>query len=225
MLTPCFDILPPAQRTLWPRLVAVPRHFVLYGGTGIALRLGHRQSVDFDFFSDVPLDDAGKHAMLALPWMAGARITQNAHDTLTVSTDVDGAPVKLSFFGGLTVGCVAAPEATADGVLRVASERDLLAHKLKVIHNRAEAKDYIDIAALLGHGVRLDQGLADMTALFGSEIPPVITLKALTWFEDVDEAVRLTTAMRQTITQAVSNLPSALPASALYSRALAPPLS
>ena len=30
---PRLDILPPAQRALWPELAAVPRSFVLYGGT------------------------------------------------------------------------------------------------------------------------------------------------------------------------------------------------
>jgi len=45
------DILPPAQRRLWDTGLGVPRHFVLYGGTALALRLGHRQSVDCDFFS------------------------------------------------------------------------------------------------------------------------------------------------------------------------------
>jgi len=32
-------------------LAGVPPHFILYGGTALALRLGHRESVDFDFFS------------------------------------------------------------------------------------------------------------------------------------------------------------------------------
>ncbi|MGM0425440.1 MAG: nucleotidyl transferase AbiEii/AbiGii toxin family protein [Thermodesulfobacteriota bacterium] len=31
----------------------MPSEFVLYGGTAIALHLGHRSSVDFDFFSSV----------------------------------------------------------------------------------------------------------------------------------------------------------------------------
>lgn len=51
------DILPMAQRRLWPQLGNAPKlGFVLYGGTAIALRLGHRDSVDFDFFSERPLD-------------------------------------------------------------------------------------------------------------------------------------------------------------------------
>ncbi len=54
---PCLDILPPAQRDLWPQLREASRMgFVLYGGTAIALRLGHRQSMDFDFFTERPFD-------------------------------------------------------------------------------------------------------------------------------------------------------------------------
>jgi hypothetical protein len=45
---PRLDILPPPQRTLWPELDPTPDHFTLYGGTALVLRLGHRQSVDFE---------------------------------------------------------------------------------------------------------------------------------------------------------------------------------
>ena len=45
------DILPATQRRLWDSGLGVPAHFVLCDGTALALRLGHRQSVDFDFFS------------------------------------------------------------------------------------------------------------------------------------------------------------------------------
>ena len=48
---PDLSILPLHQRALWSELSVVPPHYVLYGGTAIALRLGHRQSVDFDFMS------------------------------------------------------------------------------------------------------------------------------------------------------------------------------
>jgi hypothetical protein len=48
---PRLDILTVSQRLFWPELDAVPSDFVLYGGTGLALQLGHRVSEDFDFFS------------------------------------------------------------------------------------------------------------------------------------------------------------------------------
>jgi hypothetical protein len=46
---PRSDILPESQLRLWPELEAVPSDFILYGGTGLALQLGHRASEDFDF--------------------------------------------------------------------------------------------------------------------------------------------------------------------------------
>jgi hypothetical protein len=51
---PRHDILPP-PRALWAEPDATPDHFTLYDGTALALRLGHRQSVDFDFFSRTPI--------------------------------------------------------------------------------------------------------------------------------------------------------------------------
>jgi hypothetical protein len=53
---PRLDVLPESQRRLWPELDAVPSDFVLYGGTGIAVQLGHRVSEDFDFFSSSGFD-------------------------------------------------------------------------------------------------------------------------------------------------------------------------
>jgi len=41
---PRLDRLPPPQRRLWAELAALPPEFVLYGGTAIALHLGHRES-------------------------------------------------------------------------------------------------------------------------------------------------------------------------------------
>lgn len=58
---PCFQILPPVQQRLWSELRRAPElGFALYGGTSIALRLGHRRSVDFDFFTPDPLDREAK---------------------------------------------------------------------------------------------------------------------------------------------------------------------
>ena len=49
---PHMEILPPAQQRLWSKLsAATGLGFALYGGTAIALRLGHRTSINFDFFS------------------------------------------------------------------------------------------------------------------------------------------------------------------------------
>lgn len=48
VFVPKLSVLPPAQRFLWTALDAVPAHLTLYGGTALALRLGHRQFVDLN---------------------------------------------------------------------------------------------------------------------------------------------------------------------------------
>ena len=73
--------------------------------------------------------------------------------------------VKVSLFAGLTIGRVAEPDPTADGVAIVAAPLDLLATKLKVMLQRAERKDYEDVAVLLRSGLSLGQGLAAARAL------------------------------------------------------------
>jgi hypothetical protein len=54
MAAPKLEILSPPQRRLWSELKETPQEFVFYGGTALALRLGHRTSEDFDFFSNRP---------------------------------------------------------------------------------------------------------------------------------------------------------------------------
>jgi hypothetical protein len=67
MFSPRLDILPDAQQRLWPELAQTPDSFILYEGTAIALRLGHRSSVDFDFFTLMSFEP---HSLLAeLPYL------------------------------------------------------------------------------------------------------------------------------------------------------------
>lgn len=81
---------------------------------------------------------------------------------------------------------VGEPDFTEDGVLQVASLEDLMATKLKVVLQRAEAKDYRDVAAMVGAGVSLSRGLASARLLFGPNFQPSESLKALVYFNDGD---------------------------------------
>lgn len=228
VFTPRLGCLPPIQQSLWPNLQPLrDRHFVLYGGTAIALRLGHRVSVDFDFFST----DSLKPNMIgeALPFLGYSILVQSEENALTylvpmdrITTDPDltasDQTVKVSLFGGLTIGRIGQPQLTSDGVALVASAKDLLASKLKVILQRAESKDYIDIAALLSAdqeddsnlGRRLAEGLSAAAALYGSTFQPAEALKALVFFDDGNLDL-LSRVVRQVLEAAVTQLPQ-LPA-------------
>jgi len=143
---PRVDALPAAQRRLWPELKHTPSHFTLYGGTALALRLAHRQSIDFDFFTGKPV--SGAKLLEQVAYLRRAKIRQLEPNTLTCSVRRSGA-VRLSFFGGLSLGQVDPAETARGPMIMVASLRDLAGTKLSVVTQRAEAKDYVDIHALL----------------------------------------------------------------------------
>jgi hypothetical protein len=179
---PRLDILPSAQRALWTELDATPDHFTLYGGTARALRLGHRTSVDFDFFSDTAFDPDA--LAREVPYLAGAEQVQVAAHTLTCRVE-RGGPVLVSFFGGLGLGQAAPRERAAGSKLHVASLLDIAGTKAAVVQRRAEARDYLDLDALIRHGIDLPQVLAAGAVVYGRAFNPLITLKALSYFDDV----------------------------------------
>ncbi len=180
---PDLSALPAAQRALWDQLDAVPNHFALYGGTAIALRLGHRSSLDFDFMSEkaFSIGDLNQE----IPWMKSAERLQCSTDTLTVAVGED-SPVLVSFFGNIRFGRVGTPDRAQGNGVWVASLLDLAATKMAVIQQRAEAKDYLDVFALIEAGVTLESALAAARALYQQQFNPGLTLKALAYYDDGD---------------------------------------
>jgi hypothetical protein len=155
---------------------------VLYGGTAVALQLRHRASVDFDFFRFEPLQKTDIEASFS--FMDEAQVIQEQENTIVAVAHMPAGTVKISFFGGIAIGRVHAPLQTSDSVLLVASLDDLLATKLNAILDRADAKDYRDIAAMLTAGVSLGTGLGAFAKMYGRD--PALPLKAIGYFEDGD---------------------------------------
>jgi hypothetical protein len=195
---PRFEVLPPAQIEIWEHLrPAAGLGFALYGGTAIALQLGHRRSVDFDFFSAAPLNKTAVRA--ALPFVLEAQVEQDEPNTLVVLCSMPSGRVKVSFFGQIRFGRVNDPMQTRDSVMLVASLDDLMATKLKTILDRAEMRDYRDLAALLDAGVSLPRALAAFRTMFHGE--PRTALTAIGYFGDGDIS-SLTPEEKRTLTNA-----------------------
>ena len=180
---PRLDILGAAQRRVWAELRDdLPSSFVLYGGTALALRTGSRKSEDFDFFANDALD--AHQLASALPLLEGAELIQAAPSTATFLVDRQGR-VKVSFFGGLSLGRVGEVSTSEDTGVRVASLLDLAAQKVRVVQVRAERKDYADLLTLMHHGIPLTRALGAARALY-PDFAPLISLKALSYFADGD---------------------------------------
>jgi hypothetical protein len=86
--------------------------------------------------------------------------------------------------------------------MEVASLHDLLGHKLKLLLQRVEAKDYLDIDAILAAGHDLATGLAGAQVLF-REFAAQEALKALTYF-DAGDVRLLSWSARQRLIAAAS---------------------
>lgn len=182
---PRTEVLPKAQQEIWPLLApAAGLSFVLYGGTAVALHLGHRVSVDFDFFRTEPFGK--KEIETSFAFMRDSRTIQEDKNTLVAIAPMPSGPVKIAFFGGLGIGRINEPLRTKDGTLLVASLEDLLATKLKTILDRAEAKDYRDLSVMLSAGVSLEKALGAFANMYGKD--PGLALKAIGFFKDGDLA-------------------------------------
>jgi hypothetical protein len=181
VLDPTLEILPEPQASLWPRLGDIPEQFVLYGGTALALRLGHRQSADFDFFAAAEFSTAD--LMRELEWLGRLEILDAGDNSLVV---VEPGGVQLAFNGGLRLQTVAEPSVAPDNGLVVASIFDLAGTKARAVLDRSEWKDYVDIAALLSAGHALADVIGYATAVFDRlfAFPAPVFLRNLVWFKD-----------------------------------------
>ena len=180
-LDPQVGILPRAQAALWPLLGDIPEPFVLYGGTGLALRLGHRTSADFDFFSAasfVPTD-----LLDELGWLGRVTINDAAPNNLVITTASD---VNLSFFGEMRLASVAEPAMVEENGVVIASIFNLAGTKARTILDRSEWKDYVDIATLLRNGHTIPEIAGYALTVFEPmfEFPVAVFLRSLAWFGD-----------------------------------------
>ncbi len=185
-LKPNFSTLPGSQREVWKRLGATPGDFVLYGGTALALRLGHRESIDFDFFCHRSFQPS--ILLHAIPYLQDQAITQQSESTLSCDIATPEGAVKVSFFGGLSLKQITVPDLAEENRVAIASLVDLFGMKCATVPQRNEAKDYRDIHALLMKGkIELAEGIAAAGAIYGKQYNPVLTLQALSYFEDLSE--------------------------------------
>jgi hypothetical protein len=160
----------------------VIKRFYLAGGTGLALHLGHRFSIDLDFFSESP-EVLGSDERAALRLALEDRtlaITQDKEGTLVASWK----DVGISFFR-LDQYPVILPFLILDKVF-VASVEEIGAMKIAAILGRGTRKDFIDMYFILQQ-VSLED-LFRIAALKYAHVRTfaISALRAMTYFEDAE---------------------------------------
>jgi hypothetical protein len=181
-------VLPAATARAWRGLQPIlPPELYLMGGTAVAVHLEHRESRDLDFlFHENSVDLAALRAQIES--RGEFAVTDESPGTLCGLY----GPTKVEFFHadeGAPQHLLEEPTVMAG--LRVASLKDLMAMKLKVVRDRAEMRDYFDLKAIDEEGgVSVEEGLGLFLERYdakatGEEIRQVI--RSLGYLDDVDE--------------------------------------
>ncbi|MFM9950742.1 MAG: nucleotidyl transferase AbiEii/AbiGii toxin family protein [Saprospiraceae bacterium] len=154
------------------------KNFFLVGGTALALQIGHRFSIDLDFFSIGEFNSQALQDHLFLRYAI-----QTDHLSLYTIRGVI-KNVKVDF---LRHPYPLVQPLLTFGHLRLASIIDIAAMKLNAIsHSGQRLKDFIDIFFLLEQ-MSLNVML-DAYAKKYANSNPIIPLKALVYFGDINHA-------------------------------------
>jgi hypothetical protein len=169
------------QRASLRRLApaATEAGFHLAGGTALALHLGHRRSVDFDWFREEPLRDPLRLAAELRSAGVAVAVEQTEKGTLHATL----AGVRVSFFEYRYP--LLNPPLREDSLgLRLASLADIAAMKLAAVAQRGSRKDFVDVFAL-GQRLTLDDMLVSYRRRFAvREVAHVLV--GLSYFDDAD---------------------------------------
>lgn len=121
---------------------SIDNGFYLAGGTALALQIGHRTSIDLDYFSPQPIDtEKLKNQFFEIFEVGSVDILFEEKNTLWCI--IDG--VKVSFI--MRKDTLLKPTTTTDE-FTVASIEDITVMKLSAICSREEFKDYFDLACI-----------------------------------------------------------------------------
>jgi hypothetical protein len=151
--------------------------FYLAGGTGLALHLGHRRSIDLDFFSEQLFDE--ERFLDRLQTVARVSVIARARHTLHFQ--IDG--VKVSFLGYPYPAIF--PFTPLEGV-PVADPRDIACMKISAIAGHGTRRDCVDLFV-----VARQHDLGYLPELFQKKYATVHynrvhLLKSLTYFDDAE---------------------------------------
>ncbi len=172
-----FSTVSPKALELLKELQDLPllNDFYLVGGTALALKYGHRVSIDLDFFSSKEFDT--NILIDSLKEKFSITILSQAKNSLTL----DIASVKTDF---IRHNYPLLNQVGKEEGIKMASVEDIAAMKLNSTMNRGSKKDFFDIYELLDH-FSLEQLLAFYSRKydFSSQL---ILLKSLVYFHDAE---------------------------------------
>ena len=151
---------------------------VLAGGTGLALRLSHRISTDFDFFTPKAFDSHGLTAKFR---------------RMGLSPDVRQADRRtfIAIFPESKFSLFQYPypflETDSFEGVKVASALDIVSMKIAAITQRGVKRDFVDLYYIL-QDMPFQKAAAALTTRYGTAISTLTIGKALVFFAEAEDS-------------------------------------
>ncbi|MFO7951910.1 MAG: nucleotidyl transferase AbiEii/AbiGii toxin family protein [Bacillota bacterium] len=153
----------------------------LAGGTALALIIGHRESVDFDWFSPTEFDPESLARQLSL--IKPFKVNEASRGTLHGIMD----NVRVSWFYYPNPLLDSLITSSSMPGLKLASLKDIGTMKLIALSHRGSAKDFIDLYKLHENGLDLESLLKLVPSKFpGTKINFYHIIKSLSYFDDAE---------------------------------------
>jgi len=173
----------PGTISLLKELMVVPslHSFSLVGGTTLALRYGHRSSVDLDLFFHENFDklqivknleDVFKHRF----------VYKQEHTPFGIFCFIDDIKVDIVHYPHLPI----APIETEKGI-RLYNSADIAAMKIQAILGRGKKKDFWDLHELFKH-YSLQQIMDWHKQKYPSQMLAISIPHAITYFVDAEDS-------------------------------------
>lgn len=177
------EVLDEKNREIFSRLGKFT-DFYLAGGTALALQLGHRISIDFDFFSNKEIPENLPSKLKAVFADKQFYVLVNNTDELTITAV--GTGTKLTFLHypfPVIRDFVVFENAKLLGVEEIA------ATKAYTIGRRGSFKDYVDLYFVVSEGYSsLSKIIEIAEKKYGDEFNARLFLEQLLYLEDVEDA-------------------------------------
>ncbi|MFH1890105.1 MAG: nucleotidyl transferase AbiEii/AbiGii toxin family protein [Candidatus Kuenenbacteria bacterium] len=172
-------ILDKKQLKLLPFLKNFSKEFGLVGGTAIALYVGHRQSVDFDLFTNKKFINTDIRKVVSASNKKIERVFKDSSEEYSVL--IDGVkftflcyPFKIKFSKKL------------DDIIKLPNLATLAAMKAYALGRRAKWKDYVDLYFIIKNHLDIDIIIRKTKQIFSSEFNEKIFRAQLAYFKDID---------------------------------------
>jgi nucleotidyltransferase AbiEii toxin of type IV toxin-antitoxin system len=157
------------------------RDLSLAGGTALALKFGHRKSIDLDLFSSKDFSNEIIASLLE------ENFPTSAYQRLTSPIGVFGFinDIKVDFVKHHHYPIIDTID-VIDGV-RIIGNKDIIAMKINAILRRAVKKDFWDLAELLQH-YSLHDCIDFYNTRYGNQLLSISIPRAITYFDDAEES-------------------------------------